>query len=802
MKRFLLVLFCSFSSMLVLAQQGSWDSGQNYTWKYNFGQGENNGDIEFTGSSVFSISTKTVVGFLPQPISGSAKVAVGSTGTATFSLDETDEDGNRGDFLKFQASSTDNIGRVSFYNIEGATALGAVFLTLNFDNNEAVGGNFRLAFGYNDGVASNYLNNTSSVNTGTVGSAIFGAFRWEFTSDPNQIKLEYRVLKTATTAEWKSTTFNFARGTEYAMELYCNNTANGENYTREGDINSYVLPARTYHLWANGERIQISAGSFDFPANELPSGTMINSMMVQGSQSKGIGQEQSTDALVSLTGSGALSYTKYANQGESNNDNVVPDFSNAGYMEGGVSLPNLTVVETISPVPGNNFLNIQSAIDRVQNRLPDANGFRGAILLQAGTYNVDGILRITKSGVVLRGVGQGSNPATNTVVHCTTVASKHIFIRMEGSGSGFGSTSTLRKAITTPYVGSGAISFDVASTSGYSVGDDIGVHRVPNDKWIADLNMAQYGWTKGDYDVVYERKIAAINGNTITLNAPIVDPIQTIYGGGYIFKANITGRISNSGIENMRLTSSYTSDTDENHGWEAIKLVRAENCWVKKVTAQYFGYSCVTLSTQSSYNTIEDCAMLDPKSKTDGGRKYSFNMVTGSFNLFQRLYTRSGRHDFVLGARTAGPNVFLDAYADNPQSDMGPHQRWATGALFDNIRGGLMNVQNRKASGTGHGWTGAQIMFWNCLSTKQVDISSPPGVKNWSIGNISPKHLGNGYQFSPGINVLPRSLYLAQLKDRLGVAAVENITVPAQRAGNIFDALGRWKGEGDLNNQY
>src|SRR5690606_12280538 len=97
----------------------------------------------------------------------------------------------------------------------------------------------------------------------------------------------------------------------------------------------------------------------------------------------------------------------------------------------------------------------------------------------------------------------------------------------------------------------------------------------------------------------------------------------------------------NCGVENLRMASQYTSTTDENHGWEAIKIRMAEHSWVRKVTAQYFGMTCVTILKNSVFNTVEDCAMLDPKSKITGGRRYSFNVSNGSFNLFQRCYTRS-----------------------------------------------------------------------------------------------------------------------------------------------------------------
>jgi len=65
-------------------------------------------------------------------------------------------------------------------------------------------------------------------------------------------------------------------------------------------------------------------------------------------------------------------------------------------------------------------------------------------------------------------------------------------------------------------------------------------------------------------------------------------------------------------------------------------------------------------------------------------------------------------------------------------------------------------------------------------------IQQPPGAANWCIGCIGqPQHtarlfdsapiLPDGYFDSPGVPVTPRSLYLAQLEQRLGKSAIENI---------------------------
>src|SRR5213075_2793378 len=96
--------------------------------------------------------------------------------------------------------------------------------------------------------------------------------------------------------------------------------------------------------------------------------------------------------------------------------NRILDTSGVGYKGGLTPLPTSNTVPvkvTISPVAGDNTSNIQGAINTV-SAMPLSNGFRGAVLLLAGTYPCASTVRISASGVVLRGVGSFTN-GTGTV---------------------------------------------------------------------------------------------------------------------------------------------------------------------------------------------------------------------------------------------------------------------------------------------------------------------------------------------------------------------------------------------------
>ena len=489
-----------------------------------------------------------------------------------------------------------------------------------------------------------------------------------------------------------------------------------------------------------------------------------------------------TCSLVSVGTDGHLIYTADAK------GNIVPDFSAVGYKNSEALIPTIGVVLTVNPVVGDNLANIQNAINQVAAMPLDANGFRGAILFTAGTYNVSDSVIIPASGIVLRGAGFNGN-GTNFIG--TKTSQFTLFSFLGASGTSYVSGSSTRKAITDLYVPIGKKQITIASGHTFAVGDKVFVHRIPNADWISLLGMnllstidpAAVDWTASAYDMNSERKIMAINGNVITLDAPIMDIIDPLYSTGELVKFT-DSRIQNCGIENMRISSTYASATDENHGWEAVAFENSYNSWAKNLEVYYFGYSAVHINSHASFITVDNCKMLDPKSTIDGGRRYSFN-VDGQRCLVQNCATRDGRHDYVNGSRTCGPNVFYNSSSTLQNSDIGPHHRWSTGILFDNLTGnGSIDVQNRLDMGSGHGWAGGQTMFWNCNAARMV-IQDPPGDEiNWAIGCISPVITGIGDATTEPIGTIQSqgtpiaaipSLFIMQLNDRLGTLSNNQI---------------------------
>ena len=492
--------------------------------------------------------------------------------------------------------------------------------------------------------------------------------------------------------------------------------------------------------------------------------------------------------LVYVGKDGKLAYTPHSNVGETNKVNVIPDFSHCGYKGGGVKIPDVPVKIVIEPQEGSSLKRIQTAIDEVSKMPLDKNGFRGAVLIKAGTYIIDEGkamgLNIKASGVVVRGEGQGLRGTHLTVSR----AGKFSSFTISGNPTYLeGPTSR----IADDYVGTGAMVFSVGDATGLAAGDSIRVYFTPNQAWLDNVNQHVGNWTMEQYTIPFERRITKISGKKITIDTPIVHPMQKRFGGGEVRKITLTAgeRLENVGIENLSV-SCPPDKPDKNRINDAIVFNYVSDGWLRGVTAYHQCDSLVTLGS-SRYITVQDCASLKPIGPKQGGYRYTYYIGPGSNHcLVQRCYAYDGRHDFVTYAWSPGANVFLDCLTEKGGTQ-GPHQRWSAGVLFDNIEGGRVAIsENRGSSGTGHGWTGVSDVGWNVKS--DVTCDAPEGFQNYVFGGTGAEKDGGyvksngksvfrGHYESHGTPVKPRSLYLKQLEDRLGKQALENITMEWHR---------------------
>lgn len=485
-----------------------------------------------------------------------------------------------------------------------------------------------------------------------------------------------------------------------------------------------------------------------------------------------------------LGANGHLSYTSDAA------GNRVVDFSPAGYRGGGEPIPAVPARIVVDPAPAQNRERIQAAIDAVSALPLDNNGFRGAVLLRPGRYAIEGSLRISASGVVLRGSGEGEG---GTVL-IAAGKSRRTLIEIMGRGAR-AENAGARKAIADEIVPVGERRITLADASGFSPGDRVLVRRVCSAEWIAAIGMDtmpgwrtenRIQWGPGSREIVWDRVVERIEGNAIIVDAPITTAIEQRLGGGTVARYEFPGRITHVGIEHMRCVSEFdaANPKDEEHAWGCIALDKVENAWVRQVTARHFAGSVVNAQADTRQLTIEDCTVFDPVSEIAGYRRRAFS-IGGTLTLVQRCVSEQGLRDFTTGFIAAGPNVFLRCTARDALDYVGPGESWASGVLYDNVivRGNALRFLNRGEAQQGAGWTTANSVLWNCEST-ELQVQSAPGALNQAYGckglivddalSYDPARMPYR-DFVRGSATKPESLYLAQLAERRGAAAPDQL---------------------------
>ena len=466
----------------------------------------------------------------------------------------------------------------------------------------------------------------------------------------------------------------------------------------------------------------------------------------------------------------------------------IPDFSHAGYGGGGVALPVVPVVpvkQTVTPSGGDDSAAIQAALEAT-GALPVQDGFRGAVLLAAGTYHCATPIVIKQSGVVLRGSGSGNG---GTVIVMTGEA--HVCLNIDGKekSSKPKADPATAAAIADTYVPAGALELSVKDAAGLRAGDPVFIRRPVTAAWIHFMGMdtlvrngRQQRWMNDEGQISYERTITTVSGNRLTLDVPLPDAIDARFlkaASATVEKITPARRITHCAIESLQVVSSPPKGTllvkNNDFAW----LNDCEDCWIRDVEI-HDTLGNVKVWPGGRRITLEQVHAFHTATVAKGaGYPADFSLL-GSQVLIDRC-SSAGNGSFYVA--TLDPSAMLNVVLNCDFIGTGgiqPHMHWSTGLLVDSCRlpEGRIELINRGTAGSGHGWAIGWGVAWNCTA-KSLDCQQPPGSMNWCIGCTGELNR-RGAKPGPWLSSLntpvePRSLYLAQLRDRLGAAAVGSI---------------------------
>jgi hypothetical protein len=303
------------------------------------------------------------------------------------------------------------------------------------------------------------------------------------------------------------------------------------------------------------------------------------------------------------------------------------------------------------------------------------------------------------------------------------------------------------------YLPVGSRTLHLAGTGGLTRGSRVVVERPSPPEWIAQLGMdvaparQPYSWKPGCFNTRWDRNVTAIDGDTVTLDAPLTTSLDRKFGGATVTLGEPSGIITGCGVENLRCESEFDRDNpfDEQHAWNTIDLQGVRDAWV----------------------TVQDCNAMEPVSELAGYRRMAFH-ARGQQVLFLRCRAEHGGNDFTTGYLSAGPNVFLDCAASETKGFSGSIGSWSSGLLFDGVKidGGSLRLDNLEAWNQGVGWAAATSMIWRCQASTIIS-RQPPGAHNWVVASWG-QFVGDGRWSATNQFARPASLYGAQLEERCG----------------------------------
>ena len=365
-----------------------------------------------------------------------------------------------------------------------------------------------------------------------------------------------------------------------------------------------------------------------------------------------------TDGVLSLqTAVGELSLNMDASASTSANawkkfmmkaeDNVLLDFSYAGYMHGEVAPPDVRIdFDTpLTDASGNKYYNGYitggaqgSAIYKVYNiedygangndEVSDrpalikilkevmkcteqpadkgktlryhigGNNANAIIYFPVGKYILRGgndaetveTLRLTMGNIIFKGAGQGKTTIEMAVKNNATDQKK---MWSTPNMLEFKHNSDLIELTTvTGDAEKGTFSIEVASTSGIKAGDWVCVSLKNNDPALVAEELAPHSlssnWTelKDNGVQIYDyHQVKQVSGNTLTFYEPIMRKIEAKWG----WKVNQYPHYENVGVEDLTFLGHSKNDfkhhgsADDDGAFKPIQMIRLTNSWMRRV---------------------------------------------------------------------------------------------------------------------------------------------------------------------------------------------------------------------------
>ena len=333
-------------------------------------------------------------------------------------------------------------------------------------------------------------------------------------------------------------------------------------------------------------------------------------------------------------------------------------------------------------------------------------------------------------------------------------------------------------------------SFRVRDASGFHPGDRVLVLRPVTAEWIHFMGMdtlvrdsQPQTWIRAGSVIRTDRVVESVDGDRVTLDVPLSDALDSKFTAASLVRYSFPGRITEVGVEGLRIAAPFEDVPVTEPQYTALRMDAVEDGWARDLEIQET-QNGIVIGPGAKRLTLTNVRIAHSAAHSGAEAPADFTLEGTQILLDRCSTTGEGTWPVVTQSEATGPLVVLNFTADH--GGVAPHQPWATGLL-----GGWRQIPGRDRAQTGCGvlqtaprrdrdTVGISAGRWRGTSAHPfLLVQQPPGAMNWCIGCIgTPVTIGstpNGIFDSPGKMVEPASLYLQQLRDRLGSDAVRNI---------------------------
>lgn len=466
----------------------------------------------------------------------------------------------------------------------------------------------------------------------------------------------------------------------------------------------------------------------------------------------------------------------------------IPDFSYVGYHRGEKAIPQKHAQKVFRVekfgAKANDEVSDTAAIQKAIDAAAANKG--GVVKFGPGSYlltsdNNQGLL-VNHSSIILKGAGSGNG---GTELYMPNALEAHdpkkmwttpYFIKVEAP---YKNRPTLSKITQDSPTESMTVFVD--DSSKIQAGDWVALRRIDANLHSIQQELAPYDidplWTKLSQDGLQVREfhqVKALTRTTLTFEEPIHSNVEADSG----WTIEKYSPLTEVGVEDIAFRGNWHEkfvhhkSALHDGGWSILQLNKVANGWVTR--CRFTDLNCA-LSLKSSSNVTLSHLLLD------GTKGHSAVSMNGCSHSLGAMITDTAGHHHASGvAGLCSGNVFWKlSYREDTSFES--HASQPRHTLFDLTTGGFVDGRwGGSAANQPNHLRG--LIFWNYHNLSPDKTKPYEWVKsNNKYGKIIMPSVigfhGGHVPFLPeqtehleslGQKVLPNSLYLAQLKLRLG----------------------------------